>query len=179
MIRDNIKAEYFNWICDLLCKSRFAERVSYELLLRRLHEITFYSVLPEDESRAEDGVNLRYRFAVDNDCCGIEDYIDGPCSVLEMMAALALMCEEDIMGDPRIGDRTGQWFWKMIVNLGLGGLSDDRFDADLVDSVIDRFLEREYEPDGEGGLFVIRNCEHDLRDVEIWHQLCWYLDGIT
>ena len=37
---------------------------------------------------------------------------------------------------------------------------------------------REYAPDGRGGLFTIRNCEEDLRKVEIWYQLCWYLDTI-
>ena len=108
----------------------------------------------------------------------ITEYLDGPCSVFEMMVALAQRCEA-VMDDPKIGDRTGQWFWGMIASLGLNGMSDNHYDEKYVKDVINRFLDREYEPNGKGGLFTIRNCEHDLRDVEIWYQLCWYLDTIS
>jgi hypothetical protein len=140
-------------------------------------------LIPKDQNRAEGGIDLRYRFAISQ---GYEDDIeeilyilDGPCSILEMMVALAIRCEEDIMDDPCMGDRTAQWFWGMIVSLGLGPMMDHNFDVLLVDEVIHRFLNREYEPDGTGGLFTIRNCEEDLRDVEIWIQMCWYLNTIS
>ena len=83
------------------------------------------------------------------------------------------------MDDPKMGDRTGQWFWGMITNLGLGSMTDDRFDEKHVDECVDRFLYRKYERNGRGGLFTIRNCDRDLRKAEIWHQLCWYLDSIN
>ena len=82
------------------------------------------------------------------------------------------------MDDTRVGDRTGQWFWGMITNLGLGSMTDDDYSRDYVDSVIDRFLRNDYESNGKGGLFTIRNCEYDLRSVSIWCQLCWYLDSL-
>ena len=106
------------------------------------------------------------------------EYINrnAPCSVLEMMVALAIRCEETIMDNPAYGDRTAQWFWGMIRTLGLYSMTDDRFDQEYVDMVIDRFLNRDYEPNGEGGLFKINNCKYDLRKIEIWYQLCWYLD---
>jgi hypothetical protein len=103
----------------------------------------------------------------------------GPCSILEMMVALAIRCEEEIMYDPDIGDRTAQWFWCMIANLGLGGITDDVYDRAYVDDILIRLLYREYEPDGRGGLFRIRNCEYDLREVEIWCQMLWYLNTIV
>ena len=103
---------------------------------------------------------------------------DSPCSVLEMMTALAVRCEEHIMTDPDVGNRTGQWFWQMITNLGLGDMTDSKFDRKYVDLVIQRFLDRTYEPDGKGGLFTIEHCPYDLRTVEIWYQLCWYLDKL-
>ena len=83
------------------------------------------------------------------------------------------------MDNPAIGDRTAQWFWGMICSLGLNGMRDDRYDYDLVEEKITKFLYREYEPNGKGGLFTIRNCDRDLRNVEIWIQLLWYLDTIT
>lgn len=182
MTRDYIVDEYFEWLCNLVCKNRYSEPISYRKLLMRLHSIDFRYSIANDGNRAEDGIDLRYRFAIyegyENSVEIILDILDGPCSVLEMMIALAIRCEETIMDDPQKGDRTGQWFWGMIVNLGLGSVIDRRFDSRVVDSKIDRFLNREYEPDGKGGLFTIENCDRDLRTVEIWCQLCWYLDCI-
>lgn len=83
------------------------------------------------------------------------------------------------MDDPRKGDRTQQWFWGMVNSLGLGSMRDDIFDRGFVDYTINRFLNRDYEPNGKGGLFTIRNCDRDLRTVEIWYQLNWYLDTIS
>jgi hypothetical protein len=93
-----------------------------------------------------------------------------------MMVALALFCEEQIMSDTAYGDRTAQWVWGMVVNMGLGTMTDDHFDRRYVIQVVDRMLDRQYEPDGKGGLFRIRNCDKDVRTMEIWHQLCHYLD---
>ena len=170
--QDEISNRYFEWIVDLVGNGE-----SYRRLLLRLHQIEFIFLIPKDENRAKDGLDLRYRFALDSRMMDAEDYLDEPCSVLEMMAALALRCEESV-DDPLYGDRTSQWFWKMINNLGLGYMTDDRFDIDEVDYVIDKFLHREYSPDGHGGLFVIKRNRRDLRKVEIWYQLCWYLDSI-
>ena len=57
------------------------------------------------------------------------------------------------------------------------GLPDDFYDEDLVEDVLDKFLYREYEPNGKGGLFYIKNCEEDMRDLNIWSQLCYYLNN--
>lgn len=175
----SVREEYFNWLFDLVCGDRYSESVSFKELLKYLHSVEFEWSIPKDENRAKDGVNLRYRYSMRNGFDDVPSSLYGPCSVFEMMVALAIRCEEDIMDNPNMGDRTGQWFWNMISNLGLGSMTDTRFDEEYVDDVITRFLNREYEPDGEGGLFTIRNCDRDLRDVEIWYQLCWYLDTIT
>lgn len=182
MRTDDIYDDYVNWLIHTVSRGRFSDDISYSELLLYLQHIKFRYSIPFDQNRAEDGISLRYRFAIMH---GYEDFadevmdvLDGPCSVLEMMLALAIKCEENIMDDPKYGDRTGQWFWGMIKNLGLGSMRNGRFDEDYVDDVIQRFLDRKYEPDGRGGLFTVRDCEYDLREVEIWHQLCWYLDSI-
>lgn len=182
MIEHGINADYFEWLYEGMCGDRYSKNVSYRKLLERLHSINFRYTIPNDRNRASDGKNLRYSFAVAEGCEDnpemITEYLEGPCSVFEMMVALAQRCES-VMDDPKIGDRTGQWFWGMIANLGLNGMTDNRYDEQYVNDVINRFLDREYKSNGRGGLFTIRNCEYDLRDVEIWYQLCWYLDTIT
>lgn len=170
----NIDNEYFEWLYELVCGDLYSERISYRKLLMSLHSTEFIWTCPRDENRAIDGIELRQRFSED-----LADYIEGPCSVLEMIIALAIRCEENIMDDTKYGDRTTQWFWKMINNLGLGDMVDTRFDKLYVKDTIQRFLYREYSPDGKGGLFVIRNCDYDVRDVEIWCQLMWYINTIN
>lgn len=172
-----VKDEYFEWLYDKVCKGRAHSKFSYVKLFEYLHQTEFIFIIPNDINRAKDGADLRYRFAMLKDDDTIMDILDGPCSVLEMMVALAIRCEESIMDDTQFGDRTGQWFWGMMSNLGIGRMDDDIYDEDYLNTVISRFLERRYEPNGKGGLFYIKDCEDDLRDVEIWIQLCWYLDN--
>lgn len=178
-IEDSVSNEYFEWMIDLVCRNRFAKEISYRKLLAQLHGTEFTYLIPKDVNRAEDGRALRYRFAMEIKKPSIYRYLRGPCSVLEMMVALALRCEENIMDDPSVGDRTQQWFWGMIVNLGLGSMTDDIYDRRFVHQVLSRFLDREYDPDGRGGLFTVKNSDQDLRTAEIWYQLCWYLDNIV
>lgn len=174
----DIREDYFGWLYYMMCDKRYGS-ISYRQLLRCLHDIEFTYLIDLDSNRAEDGIDLRYRYSYYNGLKEVPDCLDGPCSVLEMIAALAIRCEDDIMENSEIGNRTAQWFWQMITNLGLGAMNDSKFDEDRVRKVIDIFLNREYEPNGRGGLFRINNCNHDLRDVEIWHQMCWYLNNIV
>lgn len=179
MTRNEVINDYFNWLSDFVYRDRFPKRLSYRKLLTHLHDTEFIYSIPKDKNRAEDGKDLRYRYAYNHlGDPGAERYLSGPCSVLEMMIGLTIRCEETIMDDTSMGDRTGQWFWGMIVNLGLGAMSDARFDRQFVEEAISDFLNRRYEPDGRGGLFRVKNCDCDLRNVEIWVQMLWYLDSI-
>lgn len=177
-IKDRLNNEYFNWMYEIACVDRFPNDISYRKLLMHLHNTRFTYSIKRDSNRADDGVSLRYRFALASGYDDVHYYLTDPCSVFEMILALAIRCEENIMDDTAYGNRTGQWFWGMINNLGLGSMIDEKFDKLYVEETIDRFLDREYEPSGKGGLFTVRNCDCDLRDVEIWFQLCYYLDSI-
>ena len=183
MTRDEISKEYFNWMYDLACGDNYSEKISFRKLFLRLHNTRFTYLIPKDANRAEDGLDLRRRFALlrgdDRLPDVIMDILDGPCSVLEMIVALAIRCEENIMDDPAYGDRTRQWIWAMITSLGLGGMTDMNFDRFAADEIISDFLNRRYAPNGKGGLFTIKRCKADLRTVEIWVQLLWYTNGIS
>lgn len=176
----DVRHLYFEWIYDMMCGGRYEGEISFRKLFNTLHNIEFrYSILM-DKNRAADGVDLRNRFMLRGGYPEVdEDFFDEPCSVLEMMVALAMRCEESIMEDPAKGDRTAQWFWGMIKNLGLGTMMDDLYDHNKVIAIINRFLDREYAPNGRGGLFTVKDSDRDLRDVEIWYQLCWYTNTIV
>lgn len=175
---DNIRNRYFEWLFELVGGNDYPG-LSYRKLLMHLHRTEFRYYISNDDNRAGDGIELRYRFKFRHKL----DFdhrreLSGPCSVLEMMVALALRCEETIMDDPDYGDRTSQWFWKMIKNLDLDRMLDERYDEEYVNCVLNRFLNREYEPDGRGGLFTVKNCDCDLRNIEIWIQMMWFLNDI-
>lgn len=178
MFRDQIINDYFEWLWNFTkCRGHSQNRK----IITLLHNIEFRYSIPMDANREEDGIDLRYRFitevGVPKNYQEVYAYLDGPCSVLEMMIALAIRCEESIMDDPDIGDRTSEWFWLMMKNLGLDYMSDRKFDRDIAEEKISIFLDRKYKRNGEGGLFVV-NGRRDLRKVEIWYQMCWYLDTI-
>lgn len=161
------RADFFEWMYKLVCDEQYAKGLSYRKLLSYLYDTEFVYILEKDENRASDGIDFRHHFG----------YMDTrPCSVLEMMLALAYKVEDTIMDDPDSGNRTGQWFWNMIVNLGLGNMIDYRFNLEYVEHVIQRFLNREYEPNGKGGLFTVYDIKYDMRTIEIWYQMMFYLD---
>ena len=177
--KNRIKDDYFEWLYAYVSDGRAHGHISYRELFTLLHSIEFTFSVPNDINRARDGVDLRYRYSTAIDDESVMDILDGPCSVLEMLIALAIKCEENIMDDPRYGDRTKQWFWTMLSNLGLSHMTDDIFIEEFVVNRVYDFLERRYEPNGLGGLFYIKDCKEDLRTVEIWNQLCWYLTNYT
>ena len=182
MIRNRYLDDYFSWMCKVVSGPLNPDGRPYRLLLGKLFNTPFVYILPMDGNRLSDGIDLRYRYARE---CRIPDTIIGtqidifPCSVLEMMIALCIRCEEQIMEDPDIGNRTSTWFWEMIESLDLSGMSDPNYNDIYVDVVLERFLSMEYEPNGKGGLFTIPDAERDLTKMEIWQQLMMHLNDIS
>lgn len=180
MTQDELVNRYFEWMYQLVTDDRYSNK-SYRKLFAALYDTEFTFDIPMDGNRAEDGIELRYRFGYEQslESTMIASFLDDrPCSILEMMIALSIRCEEHIMDDPDVGNRTGQWFWNMIVNLGLGSMDNSKFDKLYVEETLERFLTRRYERTGEGGLFTVKHPRRDMRTVEIWYQMSWYLSEV-
>lgn len=178
MTENAIREEYFDWLYGLVCDDRYS-RTSYRKLFSYLFEREFLFIVPMDENRWKDGVDLRYDFGriFGYPDPTIASYLDiRPCSVLEMMIALAIRCENQIMENDEYGNRVGQWFWEMMVNLGLGHLTDNNYSESEAEDTIDIFLSRGYSRDGRGGLFTIHDSSKDMRQIDIWYQMCFYLN---
>lgn len=176
-----IERDYFEWMCNIVCDDTYGNENKYEKLLEHLYAKEYTYVIDMDGNRAQDGLSLRRRFAYElgySQKDVARALMDRPCSILEMMIALSIRCEETIMYDPDYGNRTGELFWSMIKSLGLSTMKDSRYREHYVDETLDRFMNNDYERDGRGGLFTIEGCRYDLRDVEIWCQMNWYMDTI-
>ena len=119
MTKSELNDTYFNWMCQLVFDGRYSKKLSYRRLLKVLHKIEFTYSIPMDGNRAEDGIDLRYRFGYENGYSSsmISAYLDNKtCSVLEMMIALAIRCEEHIMDDPDVGNAAGEGAKIALVN---------------------------------------------------------------
>ncbi len=176
----DIAQDYFHWLCEMVHIDQ--GNTSYWILAKDLHHIDFYSLVAHDENRALDGIELRDEYLSEINYPKYVD-IEGECSVLEMIIALARRMDFET-SDPydleESVDRTAFWFWEMLDNLGLTKFSDDAY-VELegqiyVEWIIDLLLERKYEPNGLGGLFPLDYCEEDQREVEIWYQMNAYLN---
>lgn len=166
---------YFEWMSGLVFPD-VQEREQYEYLLRALDSSIFHFSIPMDENRMLDGIDLRYRFSYET---GYDDrsILRDNCSTLEMMVALALKADDMIMYDYETGSKINYIFKVMIKSLQLSGMVNSNFDRNYVEGRIGRFLDRDYHRTGRGGLFTVRNPARDMRDVDIWYQMNWYLQN--
>ena len=61
MTRDELIDQYFDWMYQLVVDDRYSNK-SYRKLFSRLYDTEFTYTIPMDGNRAEDGIDLRYRF---------------------------------------------------------------------------------------------------------------------
>lgn len=174
MTYDEMNDLYFSWIEKLISNDEM-KASDYGKLISFLNDIQFDYLIPMDDNRIADGIDLRYRFGYDTEIpyAQIATYLDiRPASVLEVMVALSLRIEEQFID----GDDVGNWFWIMIANLGLDEYKDLYFNKAEVDRIVKKFLKRDYEKNGRGSLFITNDRNKDMRQIEIWDQMHLYLN---
>ena len=102
-----------------------------------------------------------------------------PVSVFEVLALLAFDAERKIIHQSGAGNRTPEWFWMMMNNLGLQIFDDESWNSrskGKILKILKRFLDREYGPNGRGGPFYIEKIgERDLSKECLWTQMTWFL----
>lgn len=171
-VSDYIWNDYKKWLLDQI---NFNKR-TYSKLMDFLHNRPFEYYIKRDENRAEDGVDLRIRFSKETDINPEDEFIfsqEEP-KVLEVLIALAIRVDLEYIGDP--GDpNPGAFFWEMCCNLGLDDFTNRYFDWEHVDVILDGWLTRSFDRNGEGSIFPIRNPKRDQREIEMWSQLQGYL----
>lgn len=147
-------------------------------------EFVWMDYVPMDENRAEDGVYLRAIFQQESghDYGYTYESDSWPCSVLEMLIALARTMEDSILYDADKGDRTAEWFWLMLKNLKLDTYEDDLLisdrdsDFENIFEILHVFMNRLYGKNGLGGVFPMRRTDKDQREVELWYQANEYAE---
>lgn len=174
MSENEIKREYFQWLCNLVNADPL-----HHLLWTFLHNEWFIWVLPMDENRAEDGKYLRYLYSLERVEKGrvtaeeVDHALSGPCTILEFLVGLAKRIEDDIMYNAESdGSKIDVWFWEMIRNLGLEKYDDAHYNEVEIKDIVTRFMLRKYPKNGSGNIFKIgQKNGHWTKNIEIWEQV--------
>ena len=162
---DRIKGKYFRWLLKKIDYQGVKdEGRDYLYLLRSLFGREFYWDVPHDNNRVADGLHLRIE-------AGFVEFDMGPCSMLEMMIALAERIGKEIIHDYDLENNTAKWFWIMVDNCGLCKYDNANWDAESVRYIQSLVIFRGYGSDGNGGFFPLKNPKKDQRTVEIWYQM--------
>ena len=146
----------------------------HQRLIRYLHEIPFKYSIPRDRNRAGDALFFRANFLDEIGSDNARKIENDPCSVLEVLASLAIRIDNEYVGDPS-ESRPDKLFWEMICNLKLDQFDDRHFYPDEIDELVSKWLNRDFDYDGRGSIFPLRQPKRDQRDVEIWVQMNDYL----
>jgi len=172
--------QYFMWLAD---HSMGDEKGRYHLLLTLLADTTFVVSIAHDENRASDGKLLRLAFNDTQNPRISLSPVEPECSVLEALLGIATRMN-DILYRPERQNKI-VWHFKLLLNnLGLLRFTDDFWVTDhqlhdvMAADIVNRFLYRTYDRDGNGGLFPIKQQQPiiDQRYLEIWYQMQIYLE---
>lgn len=170
---DYLTNGYKNWIINRVSSKEIpVER--YSKLLDYLFHRDFTWYVRSDENRAGDALHLRQEYEDEENIFDGSSFHDQQVNVLEVLAALAIRCEYEIMGEPG-EENPSHWFWLYLQNLGLMEFDDDHFNYATVDFVVGNWIHRRYNHDGFGGIFPVENCVIDQRRSELWLQMHQYL----
>lgn len=168
-----MKNRYFDFLCNIVGRT-----YEYTKMLGELHGIEFYSLIPNDDNRCEDGKQLREKFNNEEGQQALSQSDLGECTVLEMLIGLSFRLEFETMSS-RWEKTPSEWFWILIDNLGLEWCDDAMYEQtesrDEITTKIKVFIDRQYKSDGNGGLFPLRNPRKDQRRIEIWYQMSAYI----
>jgi len=163
---DSAAEVYLGWLGSRI---NCADGRSYQGLLYILLEKEFVWLIPNDDNRIADGLEIRSEFTEET---GLR--YDAPCSVLEVIFGLARRLEF------MAGGEEAGWAWQLICNLELHKLSDPVGPRKAIraEEILETLVWRNYNPDGAGGFFPLAWPEADQTKVEIWYQLAAYVEEI-
>ena len=177
----DIIKEYFVWMISKIFRNQTASSV-YNGLLEYLNSIIFTWEFEMDENRQKDAQDLRYIFGYEKgyseaQICQELDIV--PPSLLEVMIALIIRAQENILCDLEKVDINQDIFLDMLKSLGLDSMKGSNLSINnkqYIDNIINNLFTHNYSYYGEGGLFIVNNPKADMSNTEIWYQFMWYLN---
>lgn len=167
--------DYFTWLMSKISGTIYDVN-QYSMMIEELRRIPFVYTIPMDANRVANAAKLprRWSFEEFHGKVPAEDIL---CvTVFDVLLQLAID-GEDAIGEDEPGKMTAYLFWMMIANMGLSGMTNDIFDANYVQYCAQRMMRRAYNADGTGGgPIIVSSQSYDMRNAELWIQMCLCLD---
>lgn len=170
---DPLAEAYLHWLVEQVRAGDGHQTVTYWDVLRLMHNTEFVWIVPNDDNRIQDGLDLRGEFFTER-----EEPLDadrfGPCSVLEVMIGLSRRLSF------AAGGESEGWAWQLLCNLQLHKFSDplSRRKASIAGDILHNLIWRAYSPDGADGFFPLSWPKEDQTKVELWYQMSAYVEEI-
>lgn len=161
--------DYFLWlIAQIGVPER--NRNTYNDLFMRLYETEFIWIVPHDDNRLQDGLEVREEFNKRR-----SPLDDMPVSLLEVLIALSRRVSWTTDRSPEF------WAWQLLENLRLTKSSDPLVGrkAERVEEIIETLIWRTYGQDGNGGFFPLNFPGDDQTKREIWDQMNAYVNEMN
>ena len=160
---DGYPEDYYIWITELV---NLDSHRGYSKLVSFLFDTEFFWEVALDRNRAGDGKELRFDWVMWSDYHDDDSWVDTPCSVLEMLIALARRIRVDIMPDYDI--ELADWFWKIISNMGLDRYDNSHFNSDEICEKLCYFSEKKQH---KMLIFNTKTEKSELESMDIWNQM--------
>lgn len=160
-----VDRSYYAWLVSQIALP--SNDKTYNELFTRMHHTEFVWVVDKDDNRVQDGKDLRYLYLGEKK----NRLTLGGATCLEIVISLSKTLAFTAGGRPK------PWAWRLIKNLHLNRMSDPLSEgqARRVDDILYTLIWREYEQNGNGGFFPLKNPQEDQTKVEIWYQLNAYV----
>lgn len=162
---NQIDYDYYAW---LVSQIDIPNNRTYNDLFERMHNLEFVWIVPNDDNRVQDGLDLRHEFLN-----GAREELNlDVVSILEILIGLSRRVAFTAGGDAT------RWAWKLIKNIHLHKMSDPLTDAkaNKIDEVLYSLVWRTYYSNGVGGFFPLHWPKEDQTKVEIWYQMNAYVN---
>jgi hypothetical protein len=171
---DSLAEEYLRWLAPQIRDEQYTQDQEYWDLLSIMFEKEFEWLVPNDDNRLVDGLDLRAEFCFANHIHTNALESLGQCSFLEVLIGLSRRLAFAARGSAH------GWAWQLIVNLELNEMSDPLTKRKVrkVDDILDTVIWRTYNPDGTGGFFPLAWPDEDQTKKELWYQMAAYIDEL-
>lgn len=165
----NAAEAYLPWLASQVYnKVRADNSKTYHGLFELLHDKEFVWIVPNDDNRLEDALDVRNEYFGS----GRGPHLDVGISVLEVVVGLSRRMVFIA------GGAAPYWAWDLLDNLGLLRYNDPvgPIKSERIDAILEDLIWRNYEPDGRGGFFPLNDPKEDQTKVELWYQMQAYID---
>lgn len=156
--------EYYEWLVSQIF---LPPNKSFNTLFDMMHSREFVWLVPNDDNRIQDSLDLRTEFLN-----GKKNKLDlEGATLLEILVSLSRRVSFTAGHSPE------HWAWVLIKNLRLNKKFDPLTAEEMVkiNDILEALVWRTYQQNGQGGFFPLKRPDEDQTQVEIWYQMNKYV----